>query len=63
MNIPAAELAVRQGEIGLHPQPVLVYGRDAISAALAAQQLRTIGFHTILCLGTLGQWEQDLATA
>ncbi len=63
VNIPAAELALRQAELGPHPQPILVYGRKGMAATLAAQQLRTIGFHTILCVGTLAQWERDRATA
>jgi len=56
INIPAAELALRQAELGEHDHAVLVYGRTSLASAVAAQKLRTIGFHTIMTVGTMARW-------
>jgi rhodanese-related sulfurtransferase len=62
INIPAAELMLRQNEVGAHERPVLLYGRSIIRSALAAQGLRGIGFHTIMTAGTLRRWRKQKAS-
>ncbi len=60
LNIPAAELEPRQAELGEHEHPVLVYGTTWLRSALAAQKLRTIGFHTVMTAGTLVRWRRQV---
>jgi phage shock protein E len=59
VNIPADDLARRQGELGAHSREILVYGRGAFRSAVAAQALRGIGFHSITNIGTLRRWRAD----
>ena len=60
INIPVDELTLRQSEIGTHERAVLVYGPSVMLAALAAQKLRTLGFHTIISAGTLARYRDQL---
>jgi rhodanese-related sulfurtransferase len=60
INIPAAELMTRQNEIGAHERPIVLYGRSTLRSALAAQDLRGIGFHTVMTAGTLRRWRKQV---
>jgi rhodanese-related sulfurtransferase len=63
INIPVDELTLRQSEIGTHERAVLVYGPSVMLAALAAEKLRTLGFHTIVSAGTLTRYREQLIDA
>lgn len=49
VNIPAKDIAHRQGEIGPIERPIVVYARSG----LAAHVLRSIGYHSVLNLGPM----------
>jgi rhodanese-related sulfurtransferase len=59
VNIPAAELAQRQGEIGARDREVVVYARSAYRSAQAAQVLRSIGYHSVTNVGPMKRWGID----
>ncbi len=53
VNVPAEELAIRQGELGEHQRPIVTYARSHLRSAQAAQTLRGIGFHDVFNVGTM----------
>jgi len=56
VNIPAADVALRQAEIGPVDRPVVVYARSGFQSARAAHVLRSIGYQRVVNVGTIGRW-------
>jgi phage shock protein E len=63
VNIPAADLATRQNDLGARERVILVYARGAVRSAVAAQTLRGIGFHKVTNIGTLSRWRADTTSS
>jgi rhodanese-related sulfurtransferase len=56
VNIPAAEVALRQGEIGPVDHPIVIYARSGFDSARAAHVLRSIGYHSVTNVGPMTRW-------
>jgi rhodanese-related sulfurtransferase len=56
LNIPAADVARRQAEIGPVGRPIVVYARSGFQSARAAHVLRSIGYQSVINVGRIGRW-------
>jgi phage shock protein E len=56
VNIPAEDIARRQGEIGPRGQEVVIYARSGYRSAWAAHVLRSIGYRSVVNVGPMTRW-------
>lgn len=56
VNIPAADVALRHAEIGPVDHAIVLYARSGFQSARAAHVLRSIGYHSVINVGSITRW-------